>query len=176
MTPQRTSKATREAAFSATLLDCAIAKRDAAVHTMTEQVNGYGGGHGGRGSGHSDPTPLLVEKRDRAAQALDRERVLRGVLKRTVDEYASLIAGYQPAAIADDQARRETEADNTPKCMACAAAGFDVPYHRRTDMGGILSHPMWLCGWHIKQIRKTGRLPTEMEVHDHHHRRERIAS
>lgn len=173
----RTSKATREAAFAATLLDCAIAKRDDAVQVMHEQVNGFGtGGGGGRGSGHSDPTPLLVDRKDRAAQAIDKERSLRGELKRLADEYASLIAGYQPAAQADERARRETEQDNTPRCMPCAAAGYEVPYHRRTDMGGILGHPTWLCGWHIKRIRKTGALPTDLEIHDHHHNRERIAS
>lgn len=184
MSRPRPSKATKGLAFSITLLSMANARRDEALKVMGQQVNGYGSGGTGRsGSGHSDPTGLLAAKalddpreRDRARRAIEEEADLRSQVATIADRYAALIAAYGPSEVADAKAQAETAADNTPRCEGCAAVGYSADYHRRTDMGGILGHPMWLCGWHIKQIRKTGVMPTDLAVHDHHHRRERVAS
>jgi hypothetical protein len=171
-------KHTREMAAALILIAHANARREDAVRTMDEQVNGFGSAGetpGVSGGGHSDPTAALSEKRDDARNAKDRERSLRRQLVKAADEYARLVYGWAPAQQADARAQQETAEDNRRRCEPCAAEGFDADCFRRTDHGGILGYPMAQCGWHYKQVKKHGALPSAQQVIDHHHRRERVA-
>lgn len=121
----------------------------------------------GRGSGVSDPTyDAAFGTSNKPAR--DREELERELLrvKRSAGHIEDILASYEPRRATAAERRLTLVSGERPgTCWSCARIGKWEAVHRATEINGTKRDlDRWCYDW----LRDTDRLPTKIELKDHH--------